>query len=276
MKLDSCLRAAVALISVLLSASAMAQARLASLELAFTQPTGTALATDPIPVYVSLTNTDPTRAFVVNDYEPLSGLNPADVPTTMLVSDWPEDTYHVESIAYFSSITLYTTRSCSGTGTFTDGCRDGAYHLQLADNPFPQRYELAPGATHTYLFATLVPVGGHATPGRYEFYDSSVGISFIGYSINGDLYMGFQTAASTCSASSAAYCAANGLSYFSRTVTAAVPEPASVLLLVTGVLALIGRARGRRTGSPTAAAANAAQSGRLNAGTGGTAMRGPL
>ena len=59
MKTSTLIRsAALALSALAFSASSWAQVPFSSLKLAFTQPTGTVLATDSIDIYVTLTNTD--------------------------------------------------------------------------------------------------------------------------------------------------------------------------------------------------------------------------
>ncbi len=240
--------AAVAAAALLAGTVAMAQATASSLRLEFAQPTGSALATDDIPIYLRLTNTDLSQAFVMDPSLPLNGLNRADVPTSSTYYDADANQYFTADFATYTSFFLNVSYGCSGS--FTNVCDAGAYEFDFANN-YPWRnnaFVLDAGASTTYLFGTFKPIGGAAPGGTYEFYRSEINLIIYGEDAAGHFMSSDMTIASTCAADTAAGCATLGAAFFTREVTA-VPEPSSTLMLgvgLAGMMAMVARQRRRR------------------------------
>jgi hypothetical protein len=230
--------AAAMLAASLLSSGANA-AYVASLT--FVQPTGTVGPNDVIPVKVKL-NLDETS-------DPLStDANGQITSPFQFLLDAQEILAGQVTNTYVNTYFL-----CSGT--FTNVCSPGAYSFDFAFNAplaseptslvFPSNLNILPGTSFEYDFGTFTPNGGPAAPGTYKFFGSGATLNFnytttspSGEPIN-NLYS--YTLAQTCPDGEP--CS------FSRTVTGAVPEPATWLMMIFG-FGLVGGAMRYRQRQP--------------------------
>ncbi|WP_309603934.1 PEPxxWA-CTERM sorting domain-containing protein [Phenylobacterium sp.] len=203
----------------LIALGAATEARAAVIgTLSFDTPSATVANNVAIPVWVTLSldaasdrlTTDASGAIV----------SPATLP--------PE-------VAGFPRVFLNNGYECGGT--FTAGCGAGAYAFSFnyAAPSFinPVNFDLAPGASRSFLFGTFNPAAGAVHGGIYSFYNAV--FEFEGYDAATSTF-GFATIAKTCAGHEAA-CT------FTRNVFEAVPpgtggpvpEPAAWGLMITGL-----------------------------------------
>ncbi len=220
----------VLLVSSLLSSGANA-AYVASLS--FIQPTGTVGPTEAIPVRVRLTLDDASDPLSTDGNgkitSPFQSLLDAQGILASQITNTYVNTYYL----------------CSGN--FTNVCSPDAYSFNFAFNSntpdptslvFPTNLNVLPGSFFDYDFGTFVPNGGPAALGNYKFFGSGATLNFNYDTVDDDgnpvnrLYT--YTLAQTCSDGDPD-CS------FSRTVTAAVPEPATWLMMIFG-FGLVGGA----------------------------------
>jgi hypothetical protein len=203
----------------------------------FDTPTGTAISTASVPVFVTLT-IDPTSVALSTgaDAQVTSGLTDADL------SDRGYDP------AVYTNRIVNNAFECSGT--FVAGCGStttGGYHFDFNFTPptliGPPNFDVQPGHSFSYLFGTFVPNGGNAAAGLYTFYNV---IPEFEVTDSGFTKFQFISIATSCQTQSAA-CA------FTRTITAApggaVPEPAAWVLMVVG-FGIVGAAHRHRQRAP--------------------------
>lgn len=228
---------AAAAVSLALSAPALAEVEVPQLSLVFKDPTGTALATDTIDVWVTLSFSG-TEAFSfdLSQGEPDFGLPSSFLP---LRGNNPGLDIFDAEFASFTGAYLYTVRFCSGT--FTTGCGGPPYEVDgvVSGNGWfdvGDTYTLAAGATQDFLLYTLTPTGGTAAPGTYEFRNIGLGIAFEGLDLDGNEIRA-DVQALTCPDFDPS-CS------FSRVVTA-VPEPSSWAMMLGGLAFAAGVARRR-------------------------------
>jgi hypothetical protein len=150
-----------------------AQATTPAGTLTFIQPTGTALATDNIDVWVRLTLNPDSEPLNIAGGVPLWAYSVADFNTS-------------SSADHYLSVTSVNTNvyfSCNST--FTNVCGEGAYGFEFNTTGMDGFYNLrdiflAPGASYDYLFGTFKPVGGAAPAGTYTFYNSGAIVQVTG------------------------------------------------------------------------------------------------
>lgn len=244
MKISTLLRTTlIAVGTTLISCGALAQAAFSSLKLEFTQPTGTVLATETIPIWVTLTNND-AQAFVFDSSLPMAGLNTPDIPTSAWIYDPVTQQYAEHVFASYTSFRLSVGVGCSGS--FTSNCNPGAYSFDFASSePFGNPFQLGSGQSFTYLFGTFTPVGEAAPAGTYEFYRSVVWLDVNGVDTDGTEISAVVLPATTCNSDTTADCLAAGATIFTRDVVA-VPEPANALMLALGLAGMAATLHRRR------------------------------
>lgn len=216
--------------------AAQAQVSWSALTLQFVTPSGVVGPNDSIPVWLTLTNTDPAESFTVDNSLPVGGLNPADVPAQAWWTNPDTQQSELVPFASYTNFRLAVGFGCSGS--FTTVCTDGPpYRFDFANNPFGEPYTLGPGQTHSFLFGTFIPSHGAVAPGTYEFFRSVVWLDVEGLGPQGQALFAVVFPTSTCPFDSASACTDGGYEFFSRTVP--VPEPGAFALMGLG-LAVLG------------------------------------
>ena len=205
--------------------------------LTFDTPTGTVANNVNIPVYVTLA-LDPMS-------DPLTTDASGHVPVGILS---PQNL--IDLAGTMPNVIINNSYRCSGT--FTNICGPGAYafNFNYAPPSFidPPNLSLAPGSATSFLFGTFSPVGGHAAPGTYTFYDAAFVYERYDPMAPTGQQFHFSTIAETCPTEQAA-CA------FQRTVfgVSGTPEPTGWAMMLTGFGLVGGGLRRRRTGDAGAA-----------------------
>jgi hypothetical protein len=238
-------RAAALAATLLAAATLPAQAALPRGTLSYVQPTGVVNSTDVIDVRVVLTlDADSSPLTFASD--PLTGFDPADLPTEGSYYNPDTGQYELRPYAVITGAYLNTFFTC--TGTFTSVCGPSpnySFDFWLSSTPgnpsvnFLPSFSLDPGASTEYLFGQFVPVAGGAAPGSYLWHNTGLNLSFVGQDAAGNALQsfGFHTIAQSCPSIDDA-CA------FTRIVTE-VPEPSTWGLMAMGLLAMGGWARRR-------------------------------
>ena len=205
--------------------------------LTFDTPTATVANNVNIPVYVTLA-LDPLS-------DPLSTDASGNVPLAILSAQ-----NLIDLAGTTPNVIINNSFRCSGT--FTSGCGPGAYafNFNFAAPSFvdPPNLNLAPGSATSFLFGNFSPVGGHAAPGTYTFYNAAFVYERYDPSAPPGQQFHFSTIADTCPTEQAA-CA------FQRTVfgVSGTPEPTGWAMMLTGFGLVGGGLRRRRTGDAGAA-----------------------
>lgn len=201
------------------------------LSLSFTEPTGTALSTDTIDVYLSLKlSADAGETFT---FDSTAGAPYAlgELLPTQSVSYDDEGVATYTDFAQYSYANLGTWFGCSGN--FTDEqCPSGTTTYNFEWGSLPETLTLNPGETFTYRFGTFTPKNGFAPAGSYTFNFASLAVFVYGLDIDGNSISADLTLASTSEPA------------FTREVVS-VPEPESYAMAL-GALGLIGFVARRR------------------------------
>ncbi len=223
----------------------------AGLSLSFLQPTGTGTPSTPFEIWVRATLAPTAAPIVFDGASPGTGFG---LGTSML----PDYGNSVAGggrlpFAAYDDAALSSGYLCNGD-TFLGACSGGpyafAFNFDGSGQPAwqgQQTFTLLPGESYDYLFGTLIPpAGGGAAPGTYRFTGTLADVVVYGRDASGGRLQQRVTLAESCAAGDPNTPPGCG---FTRTVGVAVaPEPAAVVLLATGVLALAvaGRVSSRR------------------------------
>lgn len=206
--------------------------------LSFTTPSGTVGPTDSIDVWVTL-SLDAASDPLTFD----ASVNPlADLPSSLIPAAaevWNGSGYDSVPFDSYEYTSQFTSRVCSGT--FTNACSDGEYHIEAVTSGSNTWFgtsslNLTAGESQSFLIYQFTPTNGSAAPGDYIFYSAGLGFTVHGIDMDGNSIE--QDIAFDACTSQSDSCA------FTRTVSA-VPVPAAVWLFGSGLLGLLGLAKRR-------------------------------
>lgn len=217
----------------------------ARLSATFRDPVGIVGPADPIEVWVTLTSVG-TDAVTFDLSDSVSfGLAESQFPLMGIDRSVRESPVYAPFESY-DDISLYVFRSCNDT--FSVECSGGPYKFDAAHGTnswfnIGSTFELASGASIDVRIFTLTPIGGMVAPGTYQAFNMGASLVIQGTAGNGASLEADIFKAGTCEGLQAPGCG------FTRTVVAAVPEPASAMMLLGG-LGVLGAAVSRRRKRP--------------------------
>ncbi|HEU6454883.1 MAG TPA: PEP-CTERM sorting domain-containing protein [Roseateles sp.] len=224
---------------------AHAQAAKSALTFEFLEPTGQASANDSIVVNLRLTNTDASQPFSFDSSSGVVGLPASDLPATAWSFNPASQQWEQTAFASYTHFMLTLSFGCDGNSFTGSSCSGGAYTFNFAPSAFPANtpYQLGAGQSQDFTLGSFVPQNGSAPAGTYNFYNAKFWMGVEGVSADGRALGEFVTLASTCEAPFN-NCTGAG-QVFTRSIAAAVPEPATMGLMSLGLVGLIGVSRRR-------------------------------
>lgn len=225
-------------------AGAQAQTADARLSAMFRDPVGVVGPADPIEMWITLTS----AGSVAMTYD-LDASEPFGVPDGYALPLLGQDNSvsggppAMHAFASYTNLSAYYFRNCSDT--FTATCSPAAYRFNAPSDGMgwfdtPRQFSLAPGASMDIHLYTLTPEGGMAAPGTYVAYNVGVGVTVHGLADDGVTELTADLFSATTCPGLEPGCG------FTRTVVAAVPEPTSVAMLLSGLVVLASAGARRR------------------------------
>jgi hypothetical protein len=216
--------------------------------LTFLQPTGSGSTTDSFDIFVRLARDASATPFTYDSTATSTGFG---LPAGLLPTDVYDPSIPASvPFASYSRVTSSIAFACYGT--FEGPCGSPPpYDLQWGGTTEPSAADvltLAPGGSLDFLFGTFLPHGGVAAPGVYTAPVVWVTLNVDGADAQGQPLYATTYLAGTCGGFGYDPTTGCGFTRAVAGVTAA-PEPATLVLSATGLLALAGVARRRR---PTA------------------------